>query len=56
MLIEATKPPIYQHSSYSCQSIFTTVGKITDEDKVMHPQRFGSIPAIHADANVKMWI
>ena len=33
------------HFSYCLQSIFTTLSKMTDANKVMNPQHFGSNPA-----------
>jgi len=35
----------YQNFLHSHRPIFTTFGEMTDADKVMKPQRFGSDPA-----------
>jgi len=44
---------IYWHFSYSHRSIFVTFGKMTDANKVMNPQHFGSDPAAIC---IRVWI
>jgi len=41
------------HFSYSHRPIFTTLSEITDADKIMNPQHFGSHPA---DIRIRIWI
>jgi len=47
------------HFSYSHRPIFRTLGEMTDADKVLNPQHFGTDPAdiwIRIGINPEIWI